>query len=82
MTLEEYLRKAMDVGFYNFHIKPSIRNGVGGELAFFIHPSNANGSTKHYIVQDNHLTPMDDSWAEPDPEERTPEFEPMSEVES
>jgi hypothetical protein len=59
MSFEEYLRKARDLGFTNFHVK-SYNAEEEGKIAFFIHPVETNGARHEFIVTGNLLTPKSD----------------------
>jgi hypothetical protein len=60
MSFEEYLKKAMDLGFISFQIT-SHADGDEGKVTFAIYPVGTNGARKHFIVTGNLLTPNSDS---------------------
>jgi hypothetical protein len=56
MTIEDFLEKAMALGFKTFHIQAT--DDDGGQFSFLIQPSKAGGATKTFDVTTVSLHPV------------------------
>lgn len=52
-NLEGFLRKHLEAGIIDFHIRAEVNERLG--LKFYIHPTNTGGDTMDFVVDKNQL---------------------------
>lgn len=54
-TFQQYLADSCHQGAIDFQIRAEVLNS--GDVAFYIHPANADGDTLDFVAKDNQLSP-------------------------